>query len=68
MRKKLLFLYALLCLLPISAFSQTEFYYLPDAIDVSTLRNNSETKVIMHAGGSTVNKWIAANTVTGTDY
>lgn len=68
MRKKLLFLYALLCLLPISAFSQTEFYYLPDAIDVSTLRNNSETKVVMHAGGSTVNKWIAANTVTGTDY
>lgn len=69
MRKKLLFLYALLCLLPISAFSQTEFYYLlPDAIDVSTLRNNSETKVIMHAGGSEVNKWIAANTVTGTDY
>ena len=69
MRKKLLFLYALLCLLPISAFSQTEFYYLlPDAIDVLTLRNNSETKVIMHAGGSTVNKWIAANTVTGTDY
>lgn len=68
MRKKLLFLYALLCLLPISAFSQTEFYYLPDAIDVSTLSNSSETKVIMHAGGSTVNKWIAANTVTGTDY
>ena len=68
MRKKLLFLYALLCLLPISAFSQTEFYYLPDAIDVSTLRNSSETKVVMHAGGSTVNKWIAANTVTGTDY
>ena len=69
MRKKLLFLYALLCLLPISAFSQTEFYYLlPDAIDVSTLRNNSETKVIMHAGGSTVNKWIAANTVSGTYY
>lgn len=69
MRKKLLFLYALLCLLPISAFSQTEFYYLlPDAIDVSTLRNNSETKVIMHAGGPTVDKWIAANTVTGTDY
>lgn len=68
MRKKLLFLYALLCLLPISAFSQTEFYYLPDAIDVSTLSNSSETKVVMHAGGSTVNKWIAANTVTGTDY
>ena len=68
MRKKLLFLYALLCLLPISAFSQTEFYYLPDAIDVSTLRNNSETKVVMHAGGSTVNKWIAANSTTGTDY
>ena len=62
MRKKLLFLYALLCLLPISAFSQTEFYYLPDAIDVSTLSNSSETKVVMHAGGSTVNKWIAANT------
>lgn len=68
MRKKLLFLYALLCLLPISAFSQTEFYYLPDAIDVSTLRNSSETKVVMHAGGSTVNKWIAANSTTGTDY
>ena len=71
MRKKLLFLYALLCLLPISAFSQTEFYYLPDAIDVSTLSNSSETKVVMHAGGPTVNKWIAANTVggaTGTDY
>ena len=68
MRKKLLILYALLCLLPISAFSQTEFYYLPDAIDVSTLSNSSETKVVMHAGGSTVNKWIAANTVTGTDY
>lgn len=54
--------------MPISAFSQTEFYYLPDAIDVSTLSNSSETKVVMHAGGSTVNKWIAANTVTGTDY
>ena len=66
MRKKLLFLYALLCLLPISAFSQTEFYYLPDAIDVSTLSNSSETKVVMHAGGSTVNKWIAANTVKET--
>ena len=68
MRKKLLFLYALLCLLPISAFSQTEFYYLPDAIDVSTLSNSSVTKVVMHAGGSTVNKWIAANTATRTDY
>ena len=68
MRKKLLFLYALLCLLPISAFSQTEFYYLPDAIDVSTLRNSSETKVVMHAGGSTVNKWIAANTVDKGNY
>lgn len=66
MRKKLLFLYALLCLLPISAFSQTEFYYLPDAIDVSTLSNSSVTKVVMHAGGSTVNKWIAANTVKET--
>ena len=68
MRKKLLFLYALLCLLPISAFSQTEFYYLPDAIDVSTLSNSSVTKVVMHAGGSTVNKWIAANTAGDTGY
>ena len=68
MKQKLLFLYALLCLLPISAFSQTEFYYLPDAIDVSTLSNSSETKVVMHAGGSTVNKWIAANSATGSDY
>lgn len=68
MRKKLLFLYALLCLLPISAFSQTEFDYLPDAIDVSTLSNSSETKVVMHAGGSTVNKWIAANTGYKGDY
>lgn len=68
MKKKLLFLYALLCLLPITAFSQTEFYYLPDAIDVSTLSNSSETKVVMHAGGSTVNKWIAANTAGDTGY
>ena len=66
MRKKLLFLYALLCLLPISAFSQ--IYYLPDAIDVSTLSNSSETKVVMHAGGSTVNKWIAANTADNENY